>query len=54
MPEGYVSPAAVDVFGDYVYTFLWEERPTVFMIKNKRIAESHKKYFEYLWKQAKA
>lgn len=53
MPEGYISPAAIDIFQDYVYTFLWEEKPFVFVIKNKRIAESYKAYFNFLWKQAK-
>lgn len=40
MPKGYISPAAIDIFEDYIYIFLWEENPFVFMIKNKRIAES--------------
>jgi len=53
MPKGFISPAATDVVGDYVYTFLWEEKPHVFMIKNKQIAKSFEKYFEFLWKTAK-
>jgi len=53
MPKGYISPGAIDIFQDYVYIFLWEEKPFVFMIKNKRIAESFKHYFNFLWKIAK-
>ncbi len=53
MPKGYISPAAIDIFQDYVYIFLWEEKPFVFMIKNKLIAQSFKTYFEFLWKLAK-
>jgi len=53
MPKGYISPAAIDIFQDYVYIFLWEEKPFVFMIKNKQIAESFKQYFNILWKIAK-
>ena len=53
MPEGYISPGAIDIFQDYVYIFLWEEKPFVFMIKNERIAESFKQYFWFLWKIAK-
>ena len=49
MPKGYISPSAVDIFEDYVYIFLWEEKPFVFMIKNKAIAESFKQYFNFLW-----
>lgn len=53
MPKGYISPAAIDIFGDYVYIFLWEEKPFVFMIKNERIANSFKQYFNFLWLMAK-
>jgi hypothetical protein len=53
MPKGYVSPAAMDIFEDYVYLFLWEEKPFVFMIKNRAIAESFKMYFKFLWNIAK-
>jgi sugar-specific transcriptional regulator TrmB len=53
MPKGYISPAAIDIFQNYVYIFLWEEKPFVFMIKNKMIAESFKQYFNFLWKIAK-
>lgn len=53
MPEGYISPAAIDIFQDYVYIFLWEEKPFVFMIKNKKIADGFKTYFNFLWKIAK-
>ncbi|MFZ5955319.1 MAG: TrmB family transcriptional regulator [Nanoarchaeota archaeon] len=49
MPKGYISPAAIDIFQDYVYIFLWEEKPFVFSVKNKRIAESFKQYFQFLW-----
>jgi len=54
MPKGYVSPAAIDIFEDYVYIFLWEEKPFVFMIKNKGIADSFKQYFSFLWKISKS
>lgn len=53
MPKGYISPAAIDIFLDYVYIFLWEEKPFVFMIKNEKIADSFKNYHEFLWKISK-
>ncbi|MBM3232954.1 TrmB family transcriptional regulator [Candidatus Pacearchaeota archaeon] len=53
MPKGYINPSAIDIFQDCVYIFLWEEKPFVFMIKNERIAESFKQYFNFLWKLAK-
>lgn len=53
MPPGYISPAGIDIMGDYIYIFVWEEKPFVYMIKSKKIAESFKHYFEFLWKIAK-
>jgi len=53
LPDGYITPCAMDIFQDYLYIFLWEEKPFVFMIKNKPIAESFKQYFNLLWKIAK-
>lgn len=53
MPKGYISPGAIDIFQDYVYIFLWEEKPYVFMIRNERIAESFRQYFNFLWAMAK-
>ena len=53
MPKGYISPAAIDIFQDYVYIFLWDKKPFVFMIKNEKIAESFKVYFNFLWGIAK-
>ncbi|MEK6891519.1 MAG: helix-turn-helix domain-containing protein [Nanoarchaeota archaeon] len=53
MPDGFISPAAIDIMGDYVYVFLWEEKPFVFMIKNQKIADSFRHYFNFLWGIAK-
>lgn len=53
MPQGYVSPASIDIMGEYVYMFLWEEKPYVFMIKNQRLADSFKQYFHFLWQMSK-
>jgi len=53
MGKGFVSPAAIDIFKDIVYIFMWDENPYVFRIKNKNIANGFKIYFEFLWKQAK-
>lgn len=53
MPSGYISPGALDIFEDYVYIFLWDEKPFVFMIKNQKIADSFKTYFKFLWSMGK-
>ena len=54
LPKGYSNPAAFDIFQDYVYIFLWEEKPFVFMIKNKHIAESYRQHFNFLWNISRA
>lgn len=53
MEKGTETPAWVDVFGDYVCTINVHGTPVCFLIKNKESAESYKKYFDLLWKQAK-
>lgn len=53
MPKGYISPAAIDILKDYVYISLWEDKPYVFMIKNKKIADTFKSHHNFLWKLAK-
>lgn len=53
LPDEFISPAAVDITEDAVYTFLWDHEPYVSMTRNKRIAKSYQQYFDMLWKQAK-
>ncbi len=53
MEKGFKSPAAIDIFQDYVFILLWEETPYAFVIKNRNIADGFRVYFEFLWKMAK-
>ena len=53
MNRGFVSPAAIDIFGDYVYILLWDEHPYAFVLQNKNIAEGFRTYFQFLWSMAK-
>ena len=53
MPKGYISPIAIDITEEYVYLFLWEEKPYVFVIKNKKVSDSFRAYFNFLWKIAR-
>ncbi len=55
MPAKYSSPTCVDIFGDYVVTFvgvgvgeLYEE-PLLFVLKNKLLADGYRKFFQYMW-----
>jgi len=54
LPKEYSSPAVINVYGDRVVNVLWkEDNPTCFMIINKDIADSYRKWFKLLWKLAK-
>lgn len=55
LPPKYSSSTAVDIFGDYVVTFVGvkpgelEDEPLQFMLKSKKLAQGYKKYFDFLW-----
>lgn len=54
LPKGYSSPAVINVYGDRVVNVLWEgDNPTCFMIINKKIADSYRKWFKLLWETSK-
>src|SRR3989339_331921 len=47
------SPVVIWIFGDVVAHVLWEEPETIFVLRNAKIAENYRHYFQLLWKQAK-
>jgi sugar-specific transcriptional regulator TrmB len=55
LPKKYSSPTAVDVFGDYVVTFVGVEPgalskdPIQFVLKSRRLADGYRKYFQFMW-----
>jgi len=53
LPNDYDSPVATNIVGDEVTLVQWEKNPVIIRIKNTKIAESYKKYFNFLWKDAK-
>ncbi len=54
LPEELESPAIINIYGDRVVNVLWKKNyPICFLLINKEIADSHRKYFNYLWKLAK-
>ena len=53
LPQGYLSPIAVDILDDWVYFFLWDKEPFVFAIHNEKIAKSFLAYFSFLWQIGK-
>lgn len=54
-PKKYSSQTAVDIFGDYVVTFVGvepgklHEEPLQFMLKSKELAEGYRKFFQFMW-----
>lgn len=54
-PKKYSSPTAVDIFGEYVVTFVGvepgklHEEPVQFMLKSKELAEGYRKFFQFMW-----
>jgi len=53
MKQELETPAWIDIFKNYVVTINVHGIPVCFLIKNQEAAESYKKYFEIIWKQAK-
>lgn len=46
------TPTSTMIFGDKVSINVFDEKIFVILIESKSVAESYKKYFEYLWKIA--
>ncbi len=54
LPKGFSTPAVINVYGDKVVNVLWKGAyPLCFMIKNKDIADSYKRWFDILWRHSK-
>jgi len=54
LPKGFDSNSVINIFGNKIAIVLWKEKyPSGFMIDNKDIADSFRKYFELLWKISK-
>ncbi len=49
-----ITPSSTMIFGNKMSINVFDENPSIILIENKSIVESYKKYFEYLWKQAKS
>ncbi len=55
LPKKYSSATAVDIFGDYVVTFVGvspgelHEEPLQFVLKSKLLADGYRKFFQFMW-----
>ncbi len=52
LPTNFASPLVVWIFSDTVAQVLWEQPETIFVVKNKKIANNYREYFKLLWKQS--
>ncbi|MBI4980097.1 hypothetical protein HZC30_00900 [Candidatus Woesearchaeota archaeon] len=47
------TPATINIYKDVVFIALWIKNPVAFRVKDKKVADSFKKYFEVMWGWAK-
>ncbi len=47
------TPATINVYKDTTFIALWISNPIAFRIKNKKVADSFKAYFKFMWSVAK-
>lgn len=52
MPRDVQNPANYNVFSDTVITQIFDDEPTIIEIRNQKIADTYKRFFEELWKLA--
>ncbi|MDO8661267.1 MAG: hypothetical protein Q7K43_05230, partial [Candidatus Woesearchaeota archaeon] len=51
LPKEFDSPLVIWIFGDTVANILWDTE-LIHIIRNKKIANDYRKYFDLLWKNA--
>ena len=51
LPHGFESTSVVNIFGNKVAIVLWKDYPSAFMIDNKDIADSFRKWFDLIYKK---
>jgi HTH-type transcriptional regulator, sugar sensing transcriptional regulator len=49
LPPKITTPVAIDIAGDMVGTFVFGKGPFCFSIKNQKVADNYRNYFELLW-----
>ncbi|MBI2665110.1 hypothetical protein HYX12_00630 [Candidatus Woesearchaeota archaeon] len=56
LPKDYSSPTMVDIFGDYVVTFIsagkvgqLPEEPIQFVMKSRKLADGYRKFWQFMW-----
>ncbi|NQT49834.1 hypothetical protein HQ571_04030 [Candidatus Kuenenbacteria bacterium] len=53
LPKNFpASPMVLWISGNIVGHIMWETPPVAFLIKNKKIADNYREYFQLLWKMS--
>ena len=47
------TPATINMYKDVTFIALWIKNPVAFRVKNKKVADSFKVYFKFMWNLAK-
>lgn len=47
------TPATINIYKNVTFIALWIKNPIAFRIRNKKVANSFKTYFKFMWKLAK-
>ena len=47
------NPTVIGLYGNKVANWIYGDNPTAFVIEDKDLAESNRKYFKYLWRISK-
>lgn len=51
LPKEVDNPAVINIYGDRIVNLLWKDNyPILFLLVNRDIADSYRKYFQLLWK----
>ncbi len=53
MPESVITPSWISLYGEMMLIGVIDDEPFAFFIRNKKVVESYRKYFELLWKLGK-
>ena len=53
LPGTIITPSTTIIYGDKVAIILWSEVPMAFLMRSETVSESHKHFFNILWKDSK-
>lgn len=53
LPKELSGPNVIHIYGDKIANVLWVDPPISFVIADKRIAQSCRRYFNFLWSKMK-